>query len=634
MHPSAAFGVEPLEPRTLLAVLTVTTAADDGPGSLREAIRDANAAPGEDEIQFRIPVPDEGVAVIRLASELDTFEGPGTLEGYTQPGSRWNGLSDGPATDARIRVQLAPAVGDVTVGLRVGRRVRVYGLSVTGFAAAGIVAEPQPDGPVGGENVIWGNFLGLDPAGRRAGNGVGVVIESRGNEVGGMWHGGRNVISGNGTGVVVRGDGPNKVIRCLIGTDPTATTDVGNDGPGVLLDGASGALVGWTADERNVIAFNRGPGVAVTGDSAGNTIRFNSIHSNGGPGIDLGNDGPTPNDGPGDADEGVNGLQNFPAVWVSRYYWRGEVLWGDLESRPDTRYVLDFYATGQSGWPLRFTTVHVVSLEVSTDAQGRARFSTPFNPGMTHPEVRVTATELPSGNTSEFSPAFVIGDPTFVTGMGVSGTRWPRTFFDELAEEGLGSRDTGYRLQPQPLAPGVLPWANIDRVTVQFRPFDDPGVGPGDLVVRSSAGTAYRLAPDGFSYDRFTGAATWTLEKPLGDFSASRRRAADQVVIDFGEGILVERLNVVPGDANRNGNVAPTDYGSVRSGVGRSTVDEGTAPFHYTVFKDVNANGNVSPTDVGLVRGNLGANLVTVPEPAAPTSAGTTAEWFATQPLL
>jgi len=37
--------VEALESRVLLAVITVTTTADDGPGSLRQAILDANATP-------------------------------------------------------------------------------------------------------------------------------------------------------------------------------------------------------------------------------------------------------------------------------------------------------------------------------------------------------------------------------------------------------------------------------------------------------------------------------------------------------------------------------------------------------------------------------------------------------------
>jgi hypothetical protein len=57
------FAAQPLEPRTLLATFTVTTDADAGPGSLRQAILDANAAAGADDIHFALP--GEGVHAIR-----------------------------------------------------------------------------------------------------------------------------------------------------------------------------------------------------------------------------------------------------------------------------------------------------------------------------------------------------------------------------------------------------------------------------------------------------------------------------------------------------------------------------------------------------------------------------------------
>jgi len=46
--------VEPLEERTPLAIFMVTNTNDSGPGSLRQAILDANDAPGADEIGFNI----------------------------------------------------------------------------------------------------------------------------------------------------------------------------------------------------------------------------------------------------------------------------------------------------------------------------------------------------------------------------------------------------------------------------------------------------------------------------------------------------------------------------------------------------------------------------------------------------
>jgi hypothetical protein len=62
------------------AAFTVTTTVDSGPGSLRQAILDANAAPGPDTISFAI-----GAAVsqqiIALASALPASSEPVLLDG-------------------------------------------------------------------------------------------------------------------------------------------------------------------------------------------------------------------------------------------------------------------------------------------------------------------------------------------------------------------------------------------------------------------------------------------------------------------------------------------------------------------------------------------------------------------------
>lgn len=64
-------------------VLTVTTEADDGPGSLRAAIAEANGTPGEDRIVFAIPEP--GPFVIQLSSALVPTSSM-VIDGTTQPG--------------------------------------------------------------------------------------------------------------------------------------------------------------------------------------------------------------------------------------------------------------------------------------------------------------------------------------------------------------------------------------------------------------------------------------------------------------------------------------------------------------------------------------------------------------------
>src|SRR5438093_4521515 len=51
---AARMSLERLEDRTAPAVFTVSSTADVGAGSLRQAILDANAAPGADSIRFAI----------------------------------------------------------------------------------------------------------------------------------------------------------------------------------------------------------------------------------------------------------------------------------------------------------------------------------------------------------------------------------------------------------------------------------------------------------------------------------------------------------------------------------------------------------------------------------------------------
>jgi parallel beta-helix repeat protein len=63
--------IEPLEARIAPATFTVTTAADSGPGSLRQAILDANALAGPDVINFTYDY--ETGLVISLLSQLPTI---------------------------------------------------------------------------------------------------------------------------------------------------------------------------------------------------------------------------------------------------------------------------------------------------------------------------------------------------------------------------------------------------------------------------------------------------------------------------------------------------------------------------------------------------------------------------------
>src|ERR1041384_4619019 len=74
-----------------------------------------------------------------------------------------------------------------------------------------------------------------------------------------------------------------------------------------------------------------------------NTLRGNSIHDNGGLGIDLGAAGVTVNDA-GDADTGANQLQNFPILSSATSTATTLQVTIQLNSKPSTLFTLDFYS--------------------------------------------------------------------------------------------------------------------------------------------------------------------------------------------------------------------------------------------------------------------------------------------------
>jgi hypothetical protein len=80
----APLRLEALEDRLALSTFLVTSTADAGPGSLRQAVLDANAATGANAVAFDIG--GGGVQTIQPASALPGITQPVTIDGTTQPG--------------------------------------------------------------------------------------------------------------------------------------------------------------------------------------------------------------------------------------------------------------------------------------------------------------------------------------------------------------------------------------------------------------------------------------------------------------------------------------------------------------------------------------------------------------------
>ena len=232
------------------AYIVVTTTADSGPGSLRQAILDANANPGSDSIAFNIP--GGGVRTIAVGSELVTSDDV-LIEGYTQPGSSLN--TDPAADNAVILIELQ---GSGTDGFVVSAgTARIRGLALHGFLYAISLG-----GAVGSK--VLGCFVGPRAAGDSApGNAVGIWSHGSGADIiGNGFLENRNLISGNGVGIQVDSAGQAVVGNNLIGPNAAGTAALPN-GTGVVA--TTTLALGGAPELRNVVSGNSGDGVHLTG---------------------------------------------------------------------------------------------------------------------------------------------------------------------------------------------------------------------------------------------------------------------------------------------------------------------------------------------------------------------------------
>jgi titin len=240
--------IDTLEERRLMATFPVTNISDGAPGSLRQALLNANANPGADVISFAIPAP--GVQVIQPLSPLPVLTEAVFIDGASQPGYAGSPLI---ALDGSFA---GPGASGVRLA-NVGSIVR--GLAVYRFDK-GIHLEG------GGRHRIQANFLGTDATGNFAvGNNFGLFAhDSSANLIGGTSPALRNVISANSDGVFIRGAlaTNNRIQGNYIGTDVFGTRSLGN-GFGVRNLQANGTVIGGTVTgARNVISANR-TGVAI-----------------------------------------------------------------------------------------------------------------------------------------------------------------------------------------------------------------------------------------------------------------------------------------------------------------------------------------------------------------------------------
>jgi titin len=203
---------------------------------------------------------------------------------------------DGPSTGNLVEGNYIGTDVTGTAAIPNGAPVGIEGVGATNntvggtAVGAGNVISGSPNNGVAiftnaSGNLVQGNLIGTDASGTlalgNAFNGVFILGGAHGNTVGGAVPGARNVISGNGTGVLISDSGTtgNLVLGNFIGTDVTGTAAIGNVGPGVFInDSPNNTVGGTTAAARNVISGNLDRGVQIQLNAAsGNVVQGNYI---------------------------------------------------------------------------------------------------------------------------------------------------------------------------------------------------------------------------------------------------------------------------------------------------------------------------------------------------------------------
>lgn len=366
---------------------TVDGTCDSTHCSLFEAVNAADFNSGPDTITFNIPSSDPGcdgagVCTIRPTSySLYLSDDETTIDGYSQPGASPNTNPVGQSINAVLKIvldgSLLPACCPSGLDIRSSSNV-VQGLVIHRFYTGIQVVDADA-------NRFEGNFIGTDVHGSadRGNSCSGISISgvqggpgSSNNVVGGSQPQARNLISSNGcVGVEIGPTGNSRVQGNYVGTDVTGTAALPNNTDGIyIFNVSSDNLIGGTAQgQANLIAFNGGDGVEVSGGYGAkhNTITRNRIHSNTGKGIALRSGG----------NEGLAA----PVITTAS-------------------------STQVSGTACSNCTIEVFSdandegaiYEGTTTADASGNWTLTKAGGLTGPYVTATATDA-NGNTSEFS---------------------------------------------------------------------------------------------------------------------------------------------------------------------------------------------------------------------------------------
>jgi parallel beta-helix repeat protein len=558
-----------IEVRNGVETHVVTNTNDTGPGSLRQAIEDANVFQTASRIEFDIPgdVPH----TIAPLSTFDVMLYPTDIDGTSQPGYSGDPVIviDGTYSPGAPRF-IFESTGSMR-GLRVDNTTAGVVMYAAGSTVEkcdfnhneiGIRIDGDGSAVIDCRLIATGDNLGFDPALRVSADGC--TVE------------GCEIQASYKTGILITGSN-NTVQECILED---------NIDDGIRVIGANNTIGGADPAMGNVLRNNRAGIWVSTG--TGNSIRSNSISGNDFLGIELwpsALDGSYPDvNDPLDADTGPNNYQNYPVI---SYGDADEgVIYGSLQSAANTTYEIDFFAgpTGTCdgtgyGEGERF----LGSATVVTGGNGVVEFDIPVEGAFVFDDILTATATDPDGNTSEFSPCY---SPGVIT---VYNTN----------DSGVGS-----------LLQAVLDAnANAD---VTYIHFDIPGPGPHVIAMSQEIAITEQTIIDGYtqpgaspntnSFGSGSNATPMIVLEAVGTTGVGLSLQADGCVV---RGLVINSYTVCGIDLVSNYNRVEgcfigTDY------TGASAAPNGAG---IIVEGDKNVIGGSSPAALNVISGNLGEGV-------------------------
>lgn len=389
------------------ATYTVSSPLDSGPGTLRQAILDANANFGTDQIVFTTPtvVATAGMPSITGPVDIDGSVGGGRvdIQGIADYVGAFNfvaGSEGSTLTRVQVRIYRYPlgVSGSITVTDSVienqvsvngnGNTLRDNTMAYVSMYATGTLLER--------------NHIGL----------VTVSYLSSNNHIGTIGNG--NTIGAGAVAMPV----PDAMYDVAI----DAAWDTYIEGNEILSNRQYGVFLGNSRPEGGAIVrgntiHGQGTGIMVWGLGVpgwfyGARLESNTIYDTTLP-IDLGlraagdSLGRSANDPAPDPDDGGNHVQNYPVLASAIGSPSGVTLTGTLTTAPSTTYRVEVFGnpntTPQARTPLG-------TFDVVTDGSGNATFSQafPLPAAPNNVALVATATNQSSNETSELSDPIVL----------------------------------------------------------------------------------------------------------------------------------------------------------------------------------------------------------------------------------